>query len=68
MKPQNKCQMKSNILKNISENMMSRYSNRFKKLGRDVKTLGWGNVEQQEFRFQQTLEQRKNSGPKTIIF
>ena len=47
--------------------MMSRYSNRFKKLGRDVKTLGWGNVEQQEFRFQQTLEQSIDFNGKKIL-
>jgi hypothetical protein len=30
-------------LKNISSNMIKRYSDRYNKLGYDVKTLGWGN-------------------------
>jgi SAM-dependent methyltransferase len=42
-------------LKKISADMLKRYSDRFHKLGRDVKTLGWGNEEQQLYRFQQTF-------------
>jgi predicted alpha/beta hydrolase len=40
----------------IYEETVERYSNRYKKLGYDVKTLGWGSVEQQEYRFSQTLD------------
>ena len=39
----------------ISIKMIERYSDRFYKLGKDVKTLGWGSTEQQEYRFSQTL-------------
>jgi SAM-dependent methyltransferase len=42
-------------LKNISSNMIKRYSDRYNKLGYDVKTLGWGNKEQQYQRFDDIL-------------
>ncbi|MBC7759656.1 MAG: class I SAM-dependent methyltransferase [Phormidesmis sp. FL-bin-119] len=43
-------------LDEISSAMISRYSNRYRELGYDVKTLGWGNEEQQFYRFSQALE------------
>lgn len=43
-------------LKTISKQMIDRYSQRYNKLGYHVNTLGWGNKEQQDYRFSQTLE------------
>jgi SAM-dependent methyltransferase len=43
------------IIQDISAGMIERYSSRYRTLGYDVKTLGWGNTEQQKYRFQQTL-------------
>lgn len=43
-------------LKSISDSMIDRYSQRYNKLGYHVNTLGWGNTEQQEYRFSQTLD------------
>jgi SAM-dependent methyltransferase len=45
----------SGIIREISANTVSRYSARFARLGYDVKSLGWGSVEQQRYRFEQTL-------------
>lgn len=36
---------------NIKEGVIKRYSDRFSIYGKDVRTLGWGSVEQQEARF-----------------
>jgi len=47
--------MKSN-LKNISDQTIKRYSDRYKKTGRSVESLGWGSVEQQECRFEEVLK------------
>jgi len=44
------------IIDDISKGMISRYSERYKKLGYDVKTLGWGTKEQQNYRFSQVLK------------
>jgi len=49
-------------LKELSESTVSRYSERYYKLGRDVKTLGWGNEEQQFFRFKQVMRIMQLSG------
>lgn len=49
-------------LKELSESTISRYSERYYKLGRDVKTLGWGNEEQQFFRFKQVMRIMQCSG------
>ncbi len=43
------------VIRDISANTVSRYSARFARLGYDVKSLGWGSVEQQRYRFEQTL-------------
>ena len=42
-------------LEAISQQMIERYSARYHALGYDVRTLGWGTVEQQEYRLLQTL-------------
>ncbi|UOG29244.1 class I SAM-dependent methyltransferase [Leptospira noguchii] len=34
---------------------MERYNNRYEKLGKDVKSLGWGDKKQQIYRFEQVL-------------
>ena len=39
----------------ISEITKKRYSDRYKKLGKNIKTLGWGTEEQQNYRFEQTV-------------
>lgn len=56
-----------NILKNISANMIERYSNRYKKLGKNIKTLGWGSIEQQLYRFEQTLNTGVDFVEKNIL-
>jgi SAM-dependent methyltransferase len=38
-------------IKNISNLLIDRYNSRYNNLGRDVKTLGWGSKEQQNYRF-----------------
>ena len=49
--------------------MVERYSNRLNILGYDVKTLGWGSVEQQEYRFAQTISSEINfSGKSSDIY
>lgn len=49
-------------LKQLSESTISRYLERYNRLGRDVKTLGWGNQEQQSFRFKQVMRIMQMSG------
>lgn len=39
----------------VSNAAVTRYDERFGKLGNDVRTLGWGSKDQQLYRFQQTL-------------
>jgi len=43
----------SDTFETISASTIQRYSERFKSLGDDVRTLGWGSVEQQRIRFAQ---------------
>jgi SAM-dependent methyltransferase len=45
----------STELSQLIQQTIQRYSDRYKKLGYDVKTLGWGTKEQQEYRFSQSL-------------
>lgn len=45
----------SDKLQNIAKSTVERYSQRYKKLGRHVHTLGWGSEEQQRARFAQAL-------------
>lgn len=54
-------------LEEISAMMVDRYSNRYRKLGYNVHTLGWGSKEQQEFRFRQTLAGIEPDGEKTLL-
>jgi len=42
-----------NSLEEISKNTIERYNKRFELLGEDVKSLGWGDKEQQNTRFMQ---------------
>ena len=51
----------------ISIKMIERYSDRFYKLGKNVKTLGWGSTEQQEYRFSQTLLNGIEFNEKSIL-
>lgn len=39
----------------ISKSTVRRYSKRFKSLGYNVRTLGWGTEEQQQYRFEQVV-------------
>lgn len=49
-------------IKKIEEATVKRYSDRFVKLGVDVKTLGWGSDQQQEYRFLQVIKNMKLEG------
>lgn len=42
-----------NDLKYITDTTIQRYSDRYKKLGKHIHTLGWGSTEQQFYRFSQ---------------
>lgn len=44
------------ILKEISKSMIERYSSRYREMGYDIRTLGWGSEQQQRYRFSQTLQ------------
>jgi len=54
-------------LENISSDMIKRYSNRYNKLGYNVKTLGWGNKEQQYQRFDDLLDIELPLNNKTLL-
>jgi SAM-dependent methyltransferase len=54
-------------LSEISTQMIERYSERYHDLGYDVRTLGWGSVEQQAYRFEQTLEALQSKPEKEIL-
>jgi SAM-dependent methyltransferase len=43
-------------IEEISQRMIARYSSRYRKMGYDVKTLGWGTRDQQHARFDQVLK------------
>ena len=57
----------ANPLDNIASLMIERYSRRYKELGHDVKTLGWGNTEQQGFRFKQAVEALDFKSEKSVL-
>lgn len=59
--------MEENKLDEIAEQMISRYSKRYNELGYNVKTLGWGSKEQQDYRFFQTLSELDFDGGKSVI-
>jgi SAM-dependent methyltransferase len=46
----------NNKYNKISESTINRYNSRLDIHGKDIKTLGWGNAEQQEFRFTNILQ------------
>lgn len=48
--------MNPEVLNEIAGQMIARYSGRYNELGYNVKSLGWGTVEQQFYRFKQTFE------------
>lgn len=47
--------MNQDKIKKISEQTINRYTTRYKKLGRNVKSLGWGSIKQQQYRFDRVL-------------
>jgi SAM-dependent methyltransferase len=53
-------------LNKISENTIKRYSGRYKELGKSIRTLGWGNKEQQMLRFANTLRADDLNGKSVI--
>lgn len=55
------------IIDDISKRMVSRYSDRYKKLGYDVKTLGWGSKDQQLARFAQVADCRLDLTNKHLL-
>lgn len=57
----------SNSLDKISSLMIERYSKRYQTLGYDVKTLGWGSTEQQQYRFRQAIEQIHFTENKSVL-
>ena len=59
--------MDRKVVSEISEGMIKRYSDRYKNLGYDVKTLGWGNTEQQHYRFSQVVNSPVSFDNKTIL-
>jgi SAM-dependent methyltransferase len=50
------------VLDNIREETIRRYSDRYRSFGKDIKTLGWGSVEQQHIRFSESIKQIGLSG------
>lgn len=50
----------------IALNTLDRYTNRYNRMGKNISTLGWGSLEQQEYRFLQTLE-ATNFNNKSIL-
>lgn len=48
--------MNENSINKISKLTVDRYSERFQKLRHDIKTLGWGSEQQQEYRFSQIVD------------
>ena len=58
--------MKNN-LQHISDETVQRYTKRYKKLGHNIKTLGWGTKEQQKYRFFITLDETINFSDKSIL-
>ncbi len=57
----------TNPIEEISKSMIERYSNRYNQMGYDVKTLGWGSKEQQEYRFRQAINSINFDQPKSIL-
>lgn len=57
----------TNRIEEISKSMIERYSNRYNQMGYDVKTLGWGSREQQEYRFRQAIDSINFNQSKSIL-
>jgi len=57
----------NNDISNISSSMEKRYTDRYIEMGRNIKTLGWGSTEQQQYRFDQTLQVGVDLHNKTIL-
>ena len=56
-----------NPIDRISQVLINLYSDRYKKMGYDVKTLGWGDTEQQIYRFQQAIDELSFDDQKSIL-
>jgi len=48
--------MNKEKLNEISDHTVKRYSGRYNEFKKDIKTLGWGSIEQQEHRFKNVLK------------
>ncbi|EMO84924.1 class I SAM-dependent methyltransferase [Leptospira santarosai] len=59
--------METEIIQSITNELLERYSKRFQRLGKDIKTLGWGTVEQQRYRFLQSINLVKDWEGKSVI-
>ncbi len=59
--------VKSDKKQKLNERMIERYSSRYRMMGYDVRTLGWGSVEQQIYRFSQTLQSNFDFANKRIV-
>jgi len=58
--------MKEDTISELMLAVVGRYSSRFNQLGNDVKTLGWGNKQQQAFRFLQAFRAVDFSGKSVL--
>jgi len=54
-------------LSKISASMIERYSKRYKELGYHVRTLGWGNEDQQQARFRASLREINFGDGKSVL-
>lgn len=54
--------MTRDSLETVAEQTRSRYSRRYREMGYNVRTLGWGSVDQQRLRFEQVLRVADVSG------
>ncbi len=59
--------MRKHLLRQISKQTIERYSNRYHSLRYDIRTLGWGTVEQQQHRFEQTLQGGVNFSNRAVL-
>lgn len=58
--------MKEEDIKNLAEQTIQRYSGRYQQFKYDIKTLGWGSVEQQEYRFLEVLKRLDLKGKSVL--
>lgn len=59
--------MEKEKFQEISKLTRKRYTERYEKLGKDIRTLGWGSIEQQWYRFSQTLSDNLKFKDKQIL-